>query len=350
MRTGYTKHAILIAAIIGAAIAVAWLCRPKSQVKPTFYYWRTVFKLSEREKQWLASERVDELYVRFFDVDIDPVGNAPQPVGKIVFADSTARQFGIIPVVFVTNRVFKQLSLTECDSLAHRTMGLIQRLVQKNRLSVGEIQMDCDWSETTRDKYFRFLTAVKAMAAGHRWPLSATIRLHQVKYPHKTGIPPVDRGMLMFYNMGNLEQAGRHNSIYNSRDAVKYVSSIKAYALPLDVALPAFSWAVHQRDGKTVGLLNQASRADFEGHDWLRETAPLVYEVVTPVFSQGRYFKQGDQVCVETVTPALTLEAAKLLSANIHKESRRIAIFRLDSLTLQPYEKEDFKAVFDCFR
>ena len=78
--------------------------------------------------------------------------------------------------------------------------------------------------------------------------LSATIRLHQVKYYKQAGIPPVDRGMLMFYNMGKLNALTAENSIYNSNDAAGYIETVDDYPLKLDLALPAFSWAVHFRN------------------------------------------------------------------------------------------------------
>ena len=48
--------------------------------------------------------------------------------------------------------------------------------------------------------------------------MSATIRLHQVKYRADTGVPPVDRGMLMAYNLLPPDQAGERSSILDNRE------------------------------------------------------------------------------------------------------------------------------------
>ncbi|MGG2305049.1 hypothetical protein ACE4Z6_26875, partial [Salmonella enterica] len=93
-------------------------------------------------------------------------------------------------------------------------------------------QIDCDWTLGTKEKYFSLLKRIKERMA---LPLSCTIRLHQVKYQAKTGVPPVDRGMLMYYNMGHVEGATETNSIYDPANADKYVSYVKDYPLPLDV-------------------------------------------------------------------------------------------------------------------
>lgn len=37
----------------------------------SFYYWRTVFELSDIERQTLQENEVSKMYVRYFDVDMD---------------------------------------------------------------------------------------------------------------------------------------------------------------------------------------------------------------------------------------------------------------------------------------
>jgi hypothetical protein len=344
------KNSVIVAIALIIATAAVYLWFTKPTMSPAFYYWRTNVQLTQTDKELLQTQNVEQLYVRFFDVDINTITQLPEPVAKVVFADTSASKYHIVPVVFITNITFKSITSAQCDSLAKNIAHLIRSIIEHNNLIVSEIQMDCDWSESTRQTYFRFLEALKPYLAENLWQLSATIRLHQVKYYHKTGIPPVHRGMLMFYNMGNLSGSSGENSIFNSRDASKYVASIKKYPLPIDVALPVFSWAVQLRQGKAVALINHATRNEFLAYDWLFEVKPLIFEVTEARFHQGRYFKAGDQVRVETVSPQLALEAAQLLSKNVKNESRRVAIFRLDSLTLQSYENEDFSAIFDCFR
>ncbi len=62
-----------------------------------------------------------------------------------------------------------------------------------------EIQIDCDWTERTRNAYFQLLTALKREPFLQGKILSATIRLHQVKYVQRSGIPPADRGRVCFF-------------------------------------------------------------------------------------------------------------------------------------------------------
>jgi len=54
-------------------------------------------------------------------------------------------------------------------------------------------------------------------------------------------VPPVDKGLLMFYNMGKISpDLNARNSIYNRADAEAYLESLPNYRLSLDVALPVF--------------------------------------------------------------------------------------------------------------
>ena len=66
--------------------------------------------------------------------------------------------------------------------------------------------------------------------------LSATIRLHQLKFIGESGIPPVDKGLLMCYNMGDLHRLRISNSILETAELKKYIKQLSVYPLKLDVA------------------------------------------------------------------------------------------------------------------
>ena len=89
----------------------------------------------------------------------------------------------------------------------------------------------------------------------YQYPISATIRLHQIKFLAKTGVPPVSKGLLMCYNMGNLKNPATKNSIIETEELKKYIDNLAAYPLPLDVALPLFNWKVLFRNNTYAGLI-----------------------------------------------------------------------------------------------
>src|SRR5690606_32452956 len=161
------------------------------------------------------------------------------------------------------------------------------------------------------DAFFLFLKKIKErLPAGVR--LSATIRLHQYKFPDKTGVPPVERGMLMFYNTGDIENPEAGNSIFQTDDARKYlVGAPENYPLPLDLALPVFSWALVFRDGELWKIIPEMP--DHELADTMRFEAirnpqsvirnlPSIFRIRKGTFIAGHYLRPGDLLKVEAIS------------------------------------------------
>ncbi len=142
----------------------------------------------------------------------------------------------VVPVIYIKNEVM--LGEMDLNDLASKTIKLIDQINHTHQLQCDEIQLDCDWTLTSKENYFRFVQLIKKISSK---TLSATIRLHQVKYFQKTGVPEIDRGVLMYYNMGKIS-SDSSNSIYDDHIAERYTGSLQRYPLALDVALPVFSW------------------------------------------------------------------------------------------------------------
>lgn len=341
---------ILALTIIGLiAICSLPFLLQSNRVEPSFYYWKTTFRLSHSEKQTLDEQNINRLYIRLFDIGWDKVANDPIPLGKFSFTNHDSFTGNVTPVVYITNSVFVNIKPANIESLAFKLYVQVLSMSKKANFSIDELQIDCDWTETTRSNYFLFLTKLSALAAHNGILLSATIRLHQVKYKHITGVPPVNRGMLMFYNLGDLNSKVVHNSIYNQKDASKYVAYLRSYPLPLDVALPIFTWAVQSRDGKIVQLLSSYNHTDFKKLGFVPLDSTY-YKATASFFYRGIYFKEHDIIEIESITPQLALEAANMLASNLSKTKRSVVLFSLDSLNIAHYEKKDFENIFGCFR
>lgn len=320
-------------------------CRRSSE--RSFYYWKTSFHLSAAEEKYLADLNIRRLYIRLFDIDWDETHNAVTPLGKINFADKPKLE--VVPVVYIVNKTLQKTSPDEVKNLASKLLGLVNSLMSTNQLSFKELQIDCDWTETTRDKYFHLLSFLRGELSKNQQIISATIRLHQVKYAAITGIPPVQRGMLMYYNMGRIDAASTLNSIFNRNDASKYVSYVSKYPLPLDVALPVFSWGIHIRGDKVIDLLNNMSRSDFENNANFRPTDSTQLTVDSSFFFRGFYFMKNDRIKLEEVSPALCLQAAHQLGEKLPHTPGTVALFHLDSLIIARYEEKKLEEIFDSF-
>jgi hypothetical protein len=224
----------------------------------------------------------------------------------------------------------------DAAALAGKIVAYVAQINSGQSLTTHEIQIDCDWTLKSRDTYFRFLKVLRQ----HVDAVSVTIRLHQVKYFAKTGVPPADRRVLMYYNMGHIGPEPV-SSVYDRATAEGYLASAPAYPQQLDVALPVFSWGIHLRGGRVVGLLNKADEATFD-HDphFERKTAPF-FEVTENVLKLGRYFKRGDRVKIESISAADLREMAADLADKLPQPPAEIIFYDLDAFNLNHYQHEE---------
>lgn len=316
-----------------------------TETETSFYYWKTKFHLSQTEKNNLKELNTKALYVRFFDVDISEGTDKPLPVGVLEGIDSIPKNINCIPVVFITNRTFLNLNKGHVALLAKNSVSKINSI----KTNYTELQFDCDWSGKTKENYFFFLEEVKKHIPKDV-KLTCTIRLHQVKYTFKTGVPPVSRGMLMFYNMGDLSDINGENSIYSTKIAEKYTSSLKTYDLPLDVALPIFKWYVHYRSNSVIGLItkNEVPKINDTIH-FSQQENNTKFNVKTDHLENGIFYKKDDVLKYETISREQLIEAAELLQQNLKKENRKIVFYDLDENNINNYEKETFEKVVAGF-
>lgn len=328
-------------------IFISWGC--KHEPAHSFYYWKSVFYVSENEVYYLEKLNISKLYLRFFDVGIDNATEKVVPIAAINFKSKIPQNCEVIPVVYIVNQSLKNTNLTDIPNLAAKIVKKVNAIAVSNQIVFHEFQLDCDWTESTRDKYFELIRTLKSNLGGEK-TLSATIRLHQIKYKEITGLPPVDRGMLMYYNMGKITADLSRNSVFNATDAARYIDHLPDYPLPLDVALPAFSWGIHIRNNIVVGLLNNIDFSAFNNTSYFKRVDASSFMANHSFFFLGFYFMENDVVKVESVSPEQCSIAAQQLKSKLDKPTGTVAIFHLDSLILTRYEKEDFEKVFYTYR
>jgi len=271
--------------------------------KYSFYHWKTNVKLTEQDKAHIQSGHSNTLYMRFFDLSYNTQQEEPLPVATVQFPkDFELSVDTIIPVVFIKNEVFKNLTLDRSKSLATPLSEKIKRLFKNNFKSnhvLSEIQIDCDWSQSTKERYFAFLETLKDHFEGIE--ISTTLRLHQVKYRENTGVPPVDKVVLMAYNVGDISNVEETNSIINNNTTKQYLERLNEYPLPYDVALPLFEWAILYRMNNAVAILNNYSKKEFE--DNFTATQKLnVYKATRDCYINSNFIYKDDVVRIETVS------------------------------------------------
>jgi hypothetical protein len=311
-------------------------CQQPGHTPPTisFYYWRTTFSLDDTERVTLRKHHVSCLYLRYCDVALR--GGQPAPVSPILFQEPPPDSITIVPVVYIKNEVMLQPGL-DVATLAKKVLDYVDQISAGHNLETPELQIDCDWSLKSRDTYFRFLKQLKQQ---DRRQLSATIRLHQVKYYNTTGLPPVDRSVLMYYNMGRFS-AGEASSVYDRATAAPYLTTVSAYPRNLDIALPIFSWGIHLHNNQVVGLVNKTDEATFAADPHFEQKTPPFFEVKENILKLGNYFKQGDRVKIESITADDLRTMADDLAGELPQPPKEIIFYDLDAFNLNHYQHEE---------
>ena len=339
MKKMYFIFPVLLVVLVIAVIVSNRGCS-KHRTEPTraVYFWRTWYSLDSEECEFLSNNKINKMYVRFFDVDInknEEFSDECAPVATISFGYSAPDFHGcdVVPVVFITQEaIVKYLSFT--DDMAHR----LYAMCKKNSINIEEVQFDCDWTKSTQEAYFQFLKDIRPALKKYfakDIKLSSTIRLHQLsKMP-----PEVDYGVLMCYNTGNFKDYNTNNSILDIENVKPYVKYLKTYKLPLVLALPTYSWFVEFDENKDFVKLNQQTY-NINDTAQFKHLKDNIYEWVCPLPEKSTRYIRYEQVSAETI-----LNTKKL----IQKQGKKmpVVLYHLDSKQLSKYSEDEIKAFFD---
>lgn len=317
-------------------------------VTRAFYHWKTIVAPTDYEKQQLEKLAVNKIYLKFFDVVWNKETAEAEPVAKLMVNDSAwLANKEVIPTIFITNECFYELDSIKVEALAKNITSLTDKLAVQNGVKqFKELQIDCDWSKTTRDNYFLFLKTIRKLNPGKI--SSATIRLHQVKYRQRSGVPPADRGLLMAYNMGDLQSAATKNSIIDVTTVDQFINNLPQYPLLLDIGLPLFSWLVIFDNDKFVGLIrnvpagiNQLTALQKEGNG---------YTVKKDTILDGRQLRQGQFLRLETSASEVVEAVGKKIAKKINTQQYTVSLYHLDSITLKKYSGHELENIFNSLR
>lgn len=301
-------------------------CTENKKNKVSFYYWKTNFNLTETEKNVLQKNKVEKLYVRYFDVDLQ--NEEPMPVTSIKFISKPILK-QIIPTIFIKNKVFLNKKIN-INNLVIHILKLINEINSIHKITNTEIQIDCDWSLDSRDTYMDFLKILKAK---YGKIVSATIRLHQIKYFEKTKVPPVDYGVLMLYNIGSVNAFGK-NAIYDKEIALQYLPYLAKYPLAIKTALPIFSWLVHTRNHRVLQIISKKNISEYNNKITF-VTNKLQHTVTKNGIAFGDFYKKGDILFEENILADDLEEMKKLVNKYSKTLQTEFIYYELDEKNLK---------------
>lgn len=253
------KRLSAIFAFLLALLLIVMLadCQDRESTAPprrSVYCWQTTFSPNDSiVAAFIRREHITHIYLRYFDVVL--TNGTPMPNASLNVTGRVPKGVTVTPVVYITNDCMKAIgpSHTQAEDLAGKILKRIRQMTSTLQLGpINELQIDCDWTVTTRRTYFDFLSALRDMAHEQHMQVSTTIRFHQLTQP----VPPADRGVLMAYNTGDVRDIHNRYPILDIADVKPYLRYLATYKLPLSTAYPIFSWRVLFRGGHFVGILH----------------------------------------------------------------------------------------------
>jgi len=314
-----------------------------------FYYWKTIYNPTAFERGKLHQMGVQKIYLRLFDVDQDAGAQEAVPVGVVRIKDADTT-FKHVPVVFITQKALALLNDATIKTMARNICHLADVLCGQAGIMPGELQIDCDWTSNNKEKYFFLLRTIRQQPWMKGKELSCTIRLHQVKYRAGSGIPPVDRGVVMCYAMGDLKKPGAHNSILDAGGARDYLQHIDAYPVSLDIALPLFEWCVLFRAKEFKGILHDIQADMVKNSPLFKQQEDNLYIAQQDSMWQGYEFKTGDIVRLEQPAYKDVLDVAGYSAKRIRNADMNVIFFDCDSITLKKFSTDGLETIYKRYR
>lgn len=316
-------------------------CQPNTSFKYSTYWWKHNTQLNQQQKKFLTKNRIEKVYLKIFDLKWNEYNNTVSvPKVQAKFEYESVK---VCPVIYIENGIFLNFDIdTILKLITHNVNLAVENKIIEN---TNNLQVDCDWTISTKEKYFNLLS----LLSNHIEHLSATIRLHQIKYVKATGVPPVDKGILMIYNLDSPADTNVQNSIFSFEKALLYLRGyLEYYPLQLDVALPAFSWGVHFHHGKIKNLI-----ADFDPSDIDKENMVYkgngYYKAEKAHFYNTHRISKRDEIRFEY---PYTHEVAKMihyLNNYLNQDSAEVIFFSLNSNFLIN-NKENYEEIISTYQ
>ena len=320
----HTRTYIALLTLFSAALLATYYLttQPSTPVKLSYYHWKNTYReLPELQK----SHPSHRLYIKFLDI-----GYREQlQLNPTRFITPPPIKPEVVPVVYLDNRALKEAS--EEIILKHILQAIPPQQYQN-------LQIDCDWSGQTREKYFSLLRKLQKDFTS----LSATLRLHQVKYAKQTGVPPVNYVVLMYYNMSEVRDIETRNYVLDHAVGKQYLQNFQQYPLPMELALPLYQQVRVIRQQRLALLLPHGELTK----DKLKTLSEDKFEVIQAHYWQGEYLYKGDELVIDQVT----MEDLQAVSRDLakHVKPQEIIFYSYQDAKRYPHEAlQNLSTLFD---
>jgi len=315
------------------------------------YYWKTVFHLDSADRAFINKHDIGRIYMRMFDVAHDngagTIENRTYPNATIRFdyddfylLKDSLDDLEFVPVVYITLDAMKAMENHE-GVLASNIVTRIRNMCSYNAIhNVEELQLDCDWTKSTRQSFFTLCDSVRQdiEELGLPWRLSSTIRLHQLSQDP----PPVNNGVLMVYNTGSFNDPDAQNSIIDAKDVAPYMKYLSRYPLHLDVAYPTYSWQLLFHKRSFVGLISGLNLNDSVRYTYIGNNS---YEAKCDIPYKNMIINKGDIIREETSPFNDIAKVRAMIEDRLSNRSHSNILYHLDTNNLSNYSSDEIDKI-----
>ncbi|GIZ07553.1 hypothetical protein [Flavobacterium sp. UMI-01] len=342
--------------VLSFVLCLLFSCKEEAsknlKIEKAFYFWKGNSALQQEGANGLNKLGVKKLYVKLFEVDYNEVqGNFPYEKNRLsTYELEKLDSVQVVPTVFIRNGIFSYNDKKSLDKLADNIVFLIDKYHKEdygNKIiyDYNEIQIDCDWTKSTKENYFYLLKKIKELSGKQ---LSCTLRLYPYKYPDIMGVPPVDKAMLMCYNLIQPLTNKGQNSILDISELKKYLNERTTYPVHLDVALPVFYWSQWYQNNRFEQLVPLTEK---EVQGFAKNIKPLWYQVIKDTsINYNVYLKAGDQIKCETITMPMLQEAMEIIRKNVVLDgTTTLSFFDLNEGTFKQFSYEEYTSLYESF-
>lgn len=321
-------------------------------VEKSFYYWKTE-SINEQDVDLLNNLNVKKLYFKIFEVGYNDVqGNFPYNKNSLsYYSNNMLDSITIIPTIYIRNEVLQNNDEKSLDKLSDNIVFLVNKYSLNTRydgsnntiFNYNEIQIDCDYTTTTKDKYYYLLKRIKTRS---KKIISCTLRLYPYKYTKIMGVPPVDKATLMCYNLIKPLTNQDKNSILDLDELQKYFTEKKKYPIHLDIALPIFYWSQVYKNNQFTQLIKLKKK---EVASFTVEIKPMWYQVLKDTsINDEIYLKAGDQIKCEEISVSNLNQAIQIIKNKVELDNTvTVSLFDLNENNINQFTNEQISNFYN---
>jgi hypothetical protein len=326
-------------ALLLAGCALASACRAGPDWGGRgLYVWRVRPDLAALDRVVPEAGWADSrAYVRLFDLDWR---NGPSVRAAVEPASRLPADRDWVAVVFCTAASLSNLSARDATWLLSRVGGLAGRVSDR---PCREIQLDGDWTASSRESWFAFVAAVDAACRANGVEVTVTLRLHQVRDRAAMGVPPVARASLMLYGTGDPGDFDLPwNGVMDPALAAAYLDPwLASYPLDLDFAFPQYAqlriFNPWRRLQAMVRLPDAAALPAGERRGRALEAAADGWAGVARIMA-------GDLLLVDQASPETAAAARRLIARLYRGAPPRLLLFDADPESLRSQNAHEIRS------